>query len=108
TPTLVYNSAAAIGWVSVGADVTLAAGDAPTTVTARLNIGGVTRASGSWAGNQWTAGSTRRIALGFTAPSQGLTTGVYDYVFSVTKNNPAVTDSVSGKVAILDRSTSYF
>ncbi|HEV8382864.1 MAG TPA: RHS repeat-associated core domain-containing protein [Gemmatimonadales bacterium] len=110
TPTLVYNSAQAIGWVSVAADLTLAPGDAPTTVTARLNIGGVTRVNGTWAGNQWMSGSTRRIALGFTGPAQGLSTGVYDYVFSVTKNNAGgpITDSVSGKLAIVDRSTSYF
>ncbi|HYU10706.1 MAG TPA: RHS repeat-associated core domain-containing protein [Gemmatimonadales bacterium] len=110
TPTLVYNSAQAIGWASVAADLTLAASDPiPNTVTAELKIGTV-RASGTWAGNQWTAGSTRRIALGFSGPAQGLATGVYDYEFNVTKNNPGgpLTVSATGKLAIVDRSTSYF
>jgi hypothetical protein len=111
TPTLVYNSAHAIGWVSVGANVTLAS-DAlvPTTVSAVLRIGGVNVASGSWAGSQWSPGATRRIALGFTGPAAGLATGVYDYTLEVTSSYPDwnPSETVSGKVVLVDRSTSYF
>jgi RHS repeat-associated protein len=112
TPTLVYNSAQAIGWVSLGTNVTVPAGSqAPITVSAQLKIGGVVRASGSWAGNQWSPGAVRRIALGFTGPSQSLATGVYDYVLEVTKlyapdTCPKIT--TTGKLVIVDRSTSYF
>jgi RHS repeat-associated protein len=111
TPTLLYNSAHAIGWVSVGANVTLAAGSrVPTTVTAALHIGGATRASGSWAGSQWSPGSVRRIALGFSGPSVGLTTGIYDYTLLVTKifSDSTKGDSASAKLIIVDRSASYF
>lgn len=110
TPTLLYASAHAIGWASVAANVTLPGSDVPTTVSAVLKVGDVICASGSWAGAQWTPASTRRIALGFSAPAEGLTTGVHDYVLEVTRiypdSNPM--NSVSGKLAIVDRSTSYF
>jgi RHS repeat-associated protein len=112
TPTLIYNSAHAVGWVSAGANVTLPSGaQVPTTVTAALKIGGVTRATGSWPGNQWTAGAIRRIALGFKGPAASLGTGVHDYVLEVTNvysggGSPAAT--ATGKLVIVDRSTSYF
>jgi RHS repeat-associated protein len=106
-PTLAYNSAHAIGWVSVGANVTLPAGSGVTSVTASLKIGDVTRASGTWAGGQWTPGATRRIALGFSAPAQSLATGIYDYVMEV-DTGAGQTMTASGKLVIVDRSASYF
>jgi YD repeat-containing protein len=111
TPTLVYTSASAVGWVSVAANVTLPSGGvAPTTVTAAVKIGGVTRASGSWAGNQWTPGATRRIALGFTATGAGLAAEAYDYTLEVTNvyAESNLSYAATGKLIIVDRGTSYF
>jgi YD repeat-containing protein len=111
TPALVYNSAQATGWVSVAANVTLPAnGVSPSTITAALRIAGVTRASGSWAGSQWSPGAVRRIALGFSGPAAGLTTGSYDYVLEVTNAYPESNHSttVTGKLIIVDRTASYF
>jgi RHS repeat-associated protein len=111
TPTLAYTSAQAIGWVSVSANVTLPVNSqVPATVTAQLKIGGVTRVSGSWAGSQWTPGETRRIALGFSGPAVGLTTGVHDYVLEVTNvySGSSQTTPASGKLVIVDRSGSSF
>jgi RHS repeat-associated protein len=110
SPTLVYSSAQAIGWTSVAANVTLPGSAVPSTVSAVLKIGGVIKASGSWTGSQWAPASTRRIALGFSAPAQGLTTGIYDYILEVTRvyADSAPMTSASGKLTIVDRSASYF
>jgi len=107
TPTLVYNSAHARGWVSVGADVTLPAGSqVPTSVSAALRVGGVTYASGNWAGADWSPGASRRIALGF----EGLATGVHDYALDVTNTfgGTPLTTTVTGQLAVVNRGGSEF
>ncbi|MBK8250472.1 MAG: hypothetical protein IPK85_24205 [Gemmatimonadetes bacterium] len=77
TPTLTYNSNHARPYPVVPANLTLQSGAAiPTLVSAVLKVSGVPRASASWPGSQWSAGSTRRVALGFNADSAGLATGV--------------------------------
>jgi YD repeat-containing protein len=111
TPTLVYSSAHAIGWVTIAANLTLPVGTpVPTTVNAALKINTVQVATGSWPGNQWTSGTTRRVALGFSAQTAGLATGVYDYVLEVTNvtTSGSFTATASGKLVVVNRSASAF
>jgi RHS repeat-associated protein len=108
TPTLVYLSAQAIGWTSVAANVTLPAGSGVTSVNASVKIDNVTVASGTWGSGQWSPGATRRIALGFSGPAQNVATGVHDYVVEVDTGGTGQTMTATGKLVIVDRSTSYF
>jgi RHS repeat-associated protein len=81
-PTLLYNSAFADPYPIVAASVTLASGQPlPDSVEAVLTVGGAEKARARWAGTDWTAGATRRIALGYAATTD--TTKVYDYTLEV-------------------------
>jgi RHS repeat-associated protein len=106
-PTLMYNSAHAAPYPVVAANVTVTS--QPTTgVEAILKIGGVQRASGQWAGSDWAANSTRRIALGFDASSL-YATGIYDYTLEVATLYPTrYATTVSGKLIIVNRSSSTY
>jgi RHS repeat-associated protein len=104
-PALLYNSAMADPYPIVAAIVTLAAGSPiPDSVEGVLTVGGVEKARARWAGSDWTAGSTRRIALGYSAAAD--TTKVYDYTFEVaTIYLPSGRNatSVSGKLIVVNR-----
>ena len=110
-PTLIYSSAQAMPFPTVAANVTLPAGsNVPTTVTAALKVLSVTRASGSWSGGQWSAGTTRRLVVGFDSHAAGLASGIYDYQLDVTNvySGSSLTTSATGKLVIVDRTTSSF
>ena len=67
-PTILYSSGLAEPYPVVTSSVTLAAGSPlPDSVEAVLKVGGTPQATGRWAGSDWTAGSTRRIALAVPA-----------------------------------------
>jgi RHS repeat-associated protein len=104
-PTLLYNSALADPYPIVAASITLASGSpVPDSVEAILTVGGVQRAQARWAGSDWTAGATRRIALGYSAASD--TTKVYDYTLEVaTIYLPSGRNatSVAGKLIVVNR-----
>ncbi len=111
TPTLIYNSAHATPWVNVAANVTLPAADAiPAAISATLTINSVVVASGSWTGSQWTAGSARRIVLGFNPKAAGLASGVYAYTFTATlgATGAGLATTATGQLVVVDRSTSPF
>lgn len=107
-PTLLYNSGLAEPYPIVAASVTLANSTTPDSVEAILTLNGVEKARGRWAGTDWSPGSTRRIALGYSAGSD--TTKVYDYIlevatiYGVTRNPTQVT----GKLVIVNRRGSGF
>ena len=109
TPALLYNSRLAQPRPIVRAVVTLpASGAVPQSVTARLLVNGVQRATGSWAGSDWSSGSARVIALSFDALND--TTGIYAYTFEVTRNYTSgpQTNSASSELLIINRKSSYF
>lgn len=104
-PTLLYNSAVADPYPVVAATVTLAAGQPlPDSVEAVLTVGGVEKGRARWAGTDWTAGATRRIALAYSAGAD--TTKVYDYTFEAatiylpTGRNGT---TVAGKLIVVNR-----
>jgi RHS repeat-associated protein len=110
-PTLLYNSAHAHPIVVIRADETLPTGGAiPTTVTAVLKgAAAETLATGSWNGNQWASGTTRRIAVFFHANTKA--TGIYPYTLQITRTYPGPTtstDTTSGEFVVVNRSTSVY
>jgi len=114
TPMLVYNSAHANTWINLPTDLTLPVnGPIPTTVTAVLKINNVqVGATHSWTGSQWSAGSTRRVTLGFNAASgAGLGQGIYPYVLEVTNTfagGATVVATRTGKLVVVDRRLTPF
>jgi RHS repeat-associated protein len=104
-PTLLYNSASADPYPIIAANVTLASGQPlPDSVEAVLTVGGVEKARVRWGGSDWTAGATRRIALGYAASTD--TTKVYDYTLEVaTIYLPSARNAtiVPGKLIIVNR-----
>lgn len=109
-PTLLYNSQTAHPYPVVATTVTLASTDAvPTNVQATLIVGGVTRSTQTWAGTNWSPGTTRRIAVGYDALADA--TGSYAYSLAVTKlvNGSLLTVRTdTGHVVIVNRSASPF
>ena len=108
-PTLLYSSAHGDPKPIVAASVTLKSGVAlPDSVEGVLTVNGVQRAISDWLGTNWTAGSTRRIGLGYDA--SGDTTGVYPYTLQVTTIYGATrnTSTVSGKLIVVNRNSSAF
>jgi RHS repeat-associated protein len=80
----------------------------PDSITARVDVEGVSRAQGSWLGSEWVRGKWRRIALAFDAIEDS--TGVYDYTLEVrswygTTSHPTVK---AGELAIVNRASSPF
>jgi len=104
-PALLYNSGLADPYPIVAATVTLAAGSAiPDSVEAVLTVGGTEKGRARWAGSDWTAGATRRIAVGYAAPDD--TTKVYDYTLEVaTIYLPSGRNatSLNGKLIVVNR-----
>jgi RHS repeat-associated protein len=104
-PTLLYNSAVADPYPVVAATVTLASGQPlPDSVEAVLTVGGVEKGRARWAGTDWTAGATRRIALAYSAGAD--TTNVYDYTFeAATIYLPSGRNgtTVAGKLIVVNR-----
>src|ERR1041384_1860587 len=82
----------------------------PTTVTAALKVLSVPRASGSWSGGQWSAGTTRRLVVGFDSHAAGLASGIYDYQLDGTNpySRSSLNTTATGKLVIVDRTTSSF
>jgi len=112
TPTLLYNSQSAHPYPLVAANVTLPSGAAtPDSIVAILKdsatLAGLARAS--WAGSDWTAGSVRRLVLGYDALSQ--VTGIYPYVLEVDAwygATPRNSSPANGQLVVVNRSTSHF
>ena len=109
-PVLLYNSQHSHPYPTVAPAVNLPVGVAPgDSIVAILRINGVQRARGSWAGSQWTAGQTRRIALVYNGLTD--TTGVYPYTLQVTRwagGVMAKDSTLSGSFAVVNRSGSAF
>ncbi len=109
-PVLHYNSNHAHPVARVAANVTLPNdGLIPTTVGATLVLGTIDSVSGSWAGSDWLAGSTRRIALSLDA--LGRSTGLYPYTLRVTRNysgGGSQVDVATGELVIVNRASSPF
>jgi len=117
-PTLLYNSATADPYPIVAASVTLGSMSPwPDSVEAVLRVGGVPQDSGRWAGTDWTAGTTRRIALRAALVSDttasGDTTKVIDYTLEVATISLAPPGSrrgttVAGRLIMVNRRRSSF
>jgi hypothetical protein len=110
-PTLLYNSQHAAPFPVVAANVTLPAGaGVPQQVVARLTIGGVLQPERQWPGSSWTAGSTRRVAIG--ADGLNLGTGIYIYPYSLEVINQysgsSLSDTVTGELVVVNRKDSPF
>lgn len=108
-PTLLYNSRDADPRPLVAALVNIPnSATLPTTVSAKLTIGGAIVSTGSWPGSDWRLGQTRRIALDFDGSSYA--TGVYHYVLSVTRDQETaiISDTASGDLVIVNRRASPF
>lgn len=107
-PVLIYSSQQAHPYPLVAAELTVTSDSVPQSVTARLLIGGVEYASGSWSGADWAAGGTRRIALAFDG--QNLATGVYAYQFEVTRQyaGGTRTNLQGGELVLVNRLDSQF
>jgi YD repeat-containing protein len=104
TPTFVYNSQTAHPYPLVKSLVTVAA-PLPDAVQATLAVNGSTRATASYVGTNWLAGSTRQIVLGFDA--LGDATGSYSYSLTIQKNvggNLTTIQTDTGHVIIVNRS----
>gem|GEM_PF-675067 len=115
SPVLIYNSAHARPEVTVRARVTLPSdGRVPDSVVARLmeSPSGAELARGKWSGSDWTAGSTRQIALSFDASGGGSShaTGLYPYALESTRFYAAgpESDTTNGILAVVDRGDSPF
>jgi RHS repeat-associated protein len=107
-PTLLYNSAYAQPTPVFTAQVTV--NTVPDSVEGILKIGGVEMARARWAGSDWSAGSTRQIALAYTSPDT-ISNGVYDYTFDVaTVYLPSgyYLTSTPGKFILVNRAKSPF
>lgn len=109
-PVLLYNSAHAHPFQTVGANVNLPFGTAGgDSVVAILRVNGVQRVRGSWAGSQWSQGQTRRVALKYDA--FGDTSGVYAYTLQVTRwagGAMAKDTTLSSSLAVVNRQSSAF
>lgn len=109
TPTLLYNSQHAAPYPLVAANVTLPAGGAvPQQVIARLRINGVLQPERQWTGTSWTAGATRRIAIG--AGADTLATGIYPYTLEIVNqySGSSPSDTVTGELVVVNRASSPF
>lgn len=103
-PTLLYSSAHADPYPIVAASVTLSpTATIPDSVEGVLTVNGLEKTRGRWAGSDWTAGATRRIALGYSA--SGDTTKVYDYSLEVAtiSGSTRTPTTVTGKLIIVNR-----
>ena len=108
-PTLLYNSQHARPVPTVLAEVRLAAGTLPTTVTACIKVAGSNRGCRSWAGSNWgTAGSTRRIAV--QGDTNTWSTGRVNYTLEVTTTGGTSQGpyTATGRLYIVNRSTSRY
>lgn len=111
TPTLLYNSQFAHPYPIVAANVTLPTGGAtPDSTVAVLKDSstGTVLGRGTWAGSDWVAGRTARIAVGYDALSKA--TGEYSYSMEVDNWYGATPRNsvVYGRLAIVNRSSSHF
>jgi RHS repeat-associated protein len=111
SPVLLYNSAHARPKVTVRARVALPNdGRIPDSVVVRLlqSPSGAQLARGKWAGSNWTAASTRQVALSFDASSDS--TGIFPYLLEVTRQYGASAerDTATGEFAVVNRGTSSF
>lgn len=107
-PTLLYNSGHAHPMPVVHADVTLPSGEAlPATVEATLSVNG-TQINGSWNGNDWVAGETRRIALQVDA--SGWNTGLYPYTLEIRRvsGSSTVFATIGDRLPVVNLSASPF
>jgi len=112
TPVLLYNSRFAAPHVVIAANVTLPDSRIPDSVSARvLDSVGVKVDSAKWAGSNWTASSTRRIALIFDPIStRNYPTGVQRYSLEVTRVYAGIAsrDTVAGEFFVVRRDHSGF
>lgn len=108
-PTLLYNTAFAHPYPLVAANVTLPNGTIPDSVVATLRFGTVVKARGAWLGSSWSAGTTRRIVVGYDGLADA--TGIYAYSLEVVNHYPAgVTRiaTVTDELAVVNRKDSPF
>lgn len=113
TPVLIYNSRHSNPYVIVAANVTLPAdGRVPQTVSARLlDSAGVKLDSAAWAGSNWAAGSTRRIAIEFDpVATRNYPEGAHRYTLEVTRtySDTIARDTVTGTFFVVRRDHSQF
>ncbi len=112
TPVLLYNSRFAAPHIVIAANVTLPDARIPDSVSARvLDSVGVKIDSAKWAGSNWSASSTRRIALIFGPIStRNYPTGVQRYSLEVTRVYAGVAsrDTVSGEFFVVRRDHDQF
>src|SRR5690348_16319276 len=112
TPVLLYNSRFAAPHVVIAANVTLPDSRIPDSVSARvLDSVGVKVDSAKWAGSNWAASSTRRIALIFDPIStRNYPTGVQRYSLEVTRVYAGIAsrDTVAGEFFVVRRDHSGF
>lgn len=108
TPVLIYNSQTASPAPLVAANITLSSTVRPDQVEAILRVNGVERNRATWTGSGWSAGSTRRIVLGYDARNDA--TGIYPYTLEVTHwygTTPRST-IVSGELVVVNRAGSPY
>jgi RHS repeat-associated protein len=108
-PVLIYSSGTARPAPIVAANVSLPSGVAGLNrVTAVLNINGVARARGVWMQSGWPNVAAARIALSYDASPDP--TGIYRYTLAVAAyyGETAVTTTVAGDLAVVNRRSSYF
>jgi RHS repeat-associated protein len=110
-PTLTYVSRHAAGVALFPVDVSIAAGNSVSSITARVTIDGRAPAETTFAwNNDWNTNQPRRIVVSVNTAALQVATGAYHYTLSVTANSPASTiaQQDTGTVAIIDRSQSPF
>lgn len=108
-PVLTYNSQHADPHPIVRADVTLpGSASIPDDVVVNLFVNGVHRAHAGFQPHAWTPGSTRRIAVGYSATNDA--TGLYPYRLEVSfwYNGLAHTAIRTGELVVVNRKDSSF
>lgn len=104
TPTFLYNSQAAHPYPLVRSLVTVPS-PLPDAIQATLAVNGTARATASYSGTNWVAGSTRQIVLGFDGINDA--TGSYPYTMTIQKNVGGTLTTIqtdTGHVVIVNRS----
>ncbi len=110
-PVLLYNSAQARPFATVRADLTLPDTRIPDSVVLVLKDSAgnaISGARGAWAGSQWRARSSRRVAVAFDAVSWP--SGVHRYTLEGRRWYGALMEtlSVTGSLWVVNRSASPY
>jgi RHS repeat-associated protein len=112
TPTLIYSSAHARPLPLIPFLVTIPAGaTAPTTLEAKLTVGGHEKAKLQWKGDSLQPGKTHRLLIGYDAANDssgihGFSLQVLSYYAATNSWKDSVT--ISGRLSVVNRSLSPY